>query len=204
MDIRNLPGPCAAGDSMRLINFLATAAFALAGATSALADVLSANFTVENSSTVASGGSIILSLDANGTVNATLADMSGSNIQGFGFDSIIENLPESNFSPTAPGNQGGWADIYGVQSSGFSCLSCGTNETWIIGNVGEFSSVTQLIDGESSSFAFYLFDSNGNSWGADATPFAVVPEPAAWGLLLVGFGLCGATMRRRARVTVAA
>lgn len=35
------------------------------------------------------------------------------------------------------------------------------------------------------------------------TPFAVVPEPASWALLVIGFGLTGAVVRRRERVEVA-
>lgn len=37
----------------------------------------------------------------------------------------------------------------------------------------------------------------------DYTPFAVVPEPDAWALLIAGFGLVGGAMRRRRRTTVA-
>jgi hypothetical protein len=41
------------------------------------------------------------------------------------------------------------------------------------------------------------------SFTVDATA-AVVPEPATWGMMLVGFGLVGAGMRRRTSVAVAA
>ena len=33
-------------------------------------------------------------------------------------------------------------------------------------------------------------------------PFNAVPEPAAWALMLTGFGLVGSAMRRRAKVAV--
>jgi hypothetical protein len=35
-----------------------------------------------------------------------------------------------------------------------------------------------------------------------ANPLAAVPEPATWAMMIVGFGLVGAGMRRRARVTI--
>ena len=37
----------------------------------------------------------------------------------------------------------------------------------------------------------------------DSTTTAAVPEPAAWALMLTGFGLVGATMRRRQAAVVA-
>ncbi len=47
---------------------------------------------------------------------------------------------------------------------------------------------------------------NDESWGWDAINITynagAVPEPAAWALMLAGFGLTGAAMRRRAKVRV--
>lgn len=46
----------------------------------------------------------------------------------------------------------------------------------------------------------------GGSWSANPVPkaFAAVPEPASWAMLVMGFGIVGATVRRRRRVTVVA
>jgi hypothetical protein len=38
------------------------------------------------------------------------------------------------------------------------------------------------------------------SLGQVTVPAAAVPEPASWALMLGGFGLLGATVRRRSRV----
>ena len=44
----------------------------------------------------------------------------------------------------------------------------------------------------------------GNDFALDDISFsAVVPEPASWAMLVVGFGIVGASMRRRARVIAA-
>ena len=40
--------------------------------------------------------------------------------------------------------------------------------------------------------------------GLDLAPTASVPEPAMWGMMIVGFGLVGASTRRRNRTIVAA
>jgi hypothetical protein len=42
-----------------------------------------------------------------------------------------------------------------------------------------------------------------NNKGLQGVTFAAVPEPASWALLITGFGLTGAAMRRRRAVTIA-
>lgn len=44
-----------------------------------------------------------------------------------------------------------------------------------------------------------VFNSSGNSFEFDNLSTAAVPEPAAWALLIGGFALTGATLRRRGR-----
>lgn len=66
-------------------------------------------------------------------------------------------------------------------------------ERWDISNL-------QLAGG------FHRIDITGNSGGfgsfAGTISFAAVPEPAAWGLMILGFGLIGGALRRRQKVAV--
>jgi PEP-CTERM motif len=155
----------------------------------------------QNSPTsVSAVGQIILTLNANGTIAASLEHYGSADIFGFGFNSSALNISESGFSPTSPSNDEGWGDDFGSQISGFACLSCGLTESWTID--GDYTSVDQVLNGGSgkSSVDFFLFDTDGNEWGADAEPLTATPEPGS--LLLMGtgaLGLIGAVRRRLAR-----
>jgi hypothetical protein len=162
------------------------------------ADMLTGHFTILNGAVVPSGGTVTFSLNGDGTIAASLVDTAGTNIEGFGFDSVAFNLPESNFAPTPPDNDFGWSDMYGVQPSGFLCSSCGTSETWTIGNPGDYSSVFQAVGGATSTHDFFMLDNAGGQWAGDIG--ASVPEPAAWMAMILGFGLLGVAARRRRSV----
>ncbi|WP_262408824.1 PEPxxWA-CTERM sorting domain-containing protein [Sphingomonas sp. JC676] len=45
-------------------------------------------------------------------------------------------------------------------------------------------------------------EASGNDFGLDDISVVAVPEPAAWGMMIGGFGLAGLAMRRRVRTTV--
>src|SRR5664279_1301483 len=156
----------------------------------AFADSVTGQFTLDqNLNTVPSQGFVTFTLEANGTIDASLTITNGANIIGFGFNSAAVDLPESNFSPTQPDNQDGWFSAFGFQPSGFYCSQCGTTETWTID--GNYSSVLDVLDGPpgQSLVDFFLYDSNGNQWGANGTPPSTTPEPAS--LLLLGTGVLG-------------
>ena len=161
----------------------------------ARADEVTGNFTIENGSPSASGGDMIFSLNADGTISASLSTTLADGILGFGFNSLAYNLPESNLSPTTPDNPDGWGDTYGTQPSGFLCLACGTTKSWTIGTTGEFTSVYQALNGGAqSTYDFFLLGQDGNNWAADAAP---IPEPLTLSLFGAGFLGLGALRRRK-------
>jgi hypothetical protein len=84
----------------------------------------------------------------------------------------------------------------------------GTPNAGTRGVLPTFGSATTL-SGKVSLGAGDIFgvivDRNGN-YGGDSTALsfsAAVPEPATWGMMLVGFGMVGAVLRRRTARTVA-
>ncbi|HEY6272747.1 MAG TPA: PEP-CTERM sorting domain-containing protein [Terriglobales bacterium] len=162
------------------------------------ADSVIGYFNLDSSlNTVPTVGQVIFTLEGNGTIAASLSDYGPATIVGFGFNSAAVDLPESGFTPTAPGNADGWVDGFGSQPSGFYCGTCGLQESWIIGDPGDYTSVYQVLNGGSQSTVdFFLFDSSDDQWGGDAQPYSTTPEPGTMALLGTGlFGLLGFARR---------
>ena len=143
-------------------------AFALAGCLALVgacqADQISGDFTILNGALSPSGGLVTFTLNGDGTISASMVSY-GDAVQGFGFDSVLSDLPESNFSPTAVDNAFGWSDMYGAQLSGFYCSACGLTETWTIGTTGEFSSVFDALAGGNSTYPLFFYNSKGGPVG---------------------------------------
>jgi hypothetical protein len=75
-----------------------------------------------------------------------------------------------------------------------SKLSTGTQELWTFGD-------TPISAGKHTLEVAGTWGSRGGSY-AGTINYSAVPEPAAWGMLIAGFGAIGATMRRRRKLTV--
>ena len=78
--------------------------------------------------------------------------------------------------------------------------------------VGELNGVYMLLGangsfvaGSSGTLNLYYWDSNnGDNFGSIAFDISAVPEPAAWAMMIGGFGLAGAAIRRRKPVAALA
>lgn len=70
-----------------------------------------------------------------------------------------------------------------------------------IGSGGTFSA------GAGTSATVRIINTNtvagGNDFGIDDISVSAVPEPATWGLMLIGFGMAGTALRRRTRAVAA-
>lgn len=65
----------------------------------------------------------------------------------------------------------------------------------------EFRSILNLAAGSNPQTLIVSGTSAGNGSYAGTLAFAGVPEPATWGMLILGFGAIGGAMRRRRNVT---
>jgi hypothetical protein len=75
--------------------------------------------------------------------------------------------------------------------------------TWpLYGNYDYFDGVFHVIGKRSYSGYWFRFNGNPGPVAYHVDLFSPVPEPVEWALLITGFGLAGAALRRRsARIT---
>lgn len=176
----------------------------------AQADMIEADFTELNGLPSTSAGHIKFNLNNNGTVAATFTTTLHS------FLGLAYNAPgaptQSNFSNPDAISSGWGTAQYGSFESGIACnrndatVNCLENMsgalTWTIGNLGDFSSVWQILGG-ASSHDFYLVNwtegaAMPSEWVADIGAISVpVPEPTSAFLMLIGLA-CFVQLRRHA------
>lgn len=137
---------------------------------------------------VAAGASVQsqLSLFNTGAAAAFSETLGGSFAGPFSFDGF--SSAGSNFSGIVGGTQGGFNSV-GFDTVGQSLgLHSEYFEFYL---TGDYSGLDQRFIG------LFRVDLRANVVSA---PVAGVPEPATWGLMIAGFGMIGAVMRRRAAV----
>jgi hypothetical protein len=117
----------------------------------------------------------------NGTFAGTLATPA----QAFSF--LFQGLPTTGASLSL--------NFVGGTSETFDLYTAAGNQTsgrlTIHRNGGTNPGISSVVFGSGSSAASFNIDSLASA----------APEPAAWGLLMIGFGMAGAALRRRADVS---
>ena len=162
--------------------------------------IADASGTIYGAGANANGFGEVFSIASDGTVN-TLATL-GDSISG----GLIMDKSGTLFGVT-PGNTGGFGTVFSLTKTGtLTTLATfdGSNGTVPYGSLiadalGTLYGVASFGGGPDD--AGTVFSITGSGFDVGGT--GAVPEPASWAMLIAGFGLTGAAMRRRRRVTAA-
>lgn len=179
---------------MSFVNKLKGGAFAVA---LAAATVLTPS--VASAATVLSNGGTIPLVGNSGTFTADI-DEGGSFTHAFTF--TIGSLVDAAATVTSI-RVGKLGDVtfssIKLNDAAFTPFSTGAAEFWALDNI-RLAAGTHTITLKGSSNA----EVDQHATYSGTLSIAAVPEPATWGMLVLGFGLVGAGMRSRKRVTVLA
>lgn len=181
-------------------------AFALAVASASLAVPATAAVTV-NANAVTAGTAVSLGSVVAGKTYRITATGIIDLVNG-----VIPNGPfnvDPNGKPTstvAPPYEAFNPDGSKVTYDGLTPPLTSSNFGSLIGSIGRTESL--FFIGSDNTFTFQtggeLFarinDINQNNSGSFDVTVAAVPEPATWGMMILGFGVAGTALRRRAKV----
>lgn len=97
--------------------------------------------------------------------------------------------------------QFGYGNLYGVTTSGFNVSSSidGDNLFLVFENplVGPKGTIDKLVVTQPDNSGSFKLDGYGDFIGITSGQAVALPEPAAWALMIGGFGLAGTVLRRR-------
>ncbi len=146
------------------------------------------NYLLANTSSSPTTSSAVTAFGFNVDPNTLLASSSvtgafdivssGQVSQGYNLEMCFKNGDNNNCSGS-PGNQG-----VNMGDSGSGTITLG------------FSSLPDSITLSDYLVRYQAVNGSGSAVG---TPVAAVPEPSTWGMMLLGFGAIGVSMRRRRR-----
>jgi hypothetical protein len=107
----------------------------------------------------------------------------------FGVGAQFQTSSFGPFTARITTNDGSFFDVPGTSNS------TGNNSAVFIGAQSDTSSISSIVFHEVS-------DSGSNDFAISGLSFltgsvSAAPEPATWGMMIVGFGMAGASMRRR-------
>lgn len=172
--------------------FFAALGLVLLAHGSAQADIVKTDFTTMLGSVapVTSLASLTLTLNGNGTIAAVLDTVNPDLAwDGVAIDSSI------HFTETGAtqGSETGWWTGLGIFNTGLYCNGCSGSATWTIGNIGQFTSVSQVFTGTNSRYDAFFYAGEQQYGGMLLT--SNVPEPGS--MALICLGLAGVAVARR-------
>jgi hypothetical protein len=112
-------------------------------------------------------------------------------------ENSFEKLEGLAFGPALPG---GGFNLILVTDNDFSVTQTGTGEQFDVCTSGPGGTNVQVALGAGCPVGTALIPSKIYSFTATGAAAPAVPEPTTWGMMIAGFGVVGASLRRRRRL----